>query len=74
MEHLLKDDPEIANLVKQEDIRNESTLNLIAAENHCPLSIMEVMGSIFNTKTIEGYPAIAFMRAVKMLMMSSGLQ
>lgn len=56
MEFLLRDDPEMAKLVKQEEVRIDSTLNLIAAENHSPRSIMEIMGSIFNTKTIEGYP------------------
>ncbi len=56
MKFLLRDDPEMAKLVKQEEVRIDSTLNLIAAENHSPRSIMEIMGSIFNTKTIEGYP------------------
>ncbi|MFV0436410.1 MAG: serine hydroxymethyltransferase [Desulfopila sp.] len=56
MKFLLRDDPEIAALVTREEQRIDSTLNLIAAENHSPRSIMEIMGSIFNTKTIEGYP------------------
>jgi glycine hydroxymethyltransferase len=56
MKFLLRDDPEIAGLVKREEERIDNTLNLIAAENHSPRSIMEIMGSIFNTKTIEGYP------------------
>ncbi|PIE55910.1 MAG: serine hydroxymethyltransferase [Desulfobulbus propionicus] len=60
MEYLRKDDPKIAELVLKEDGRMENTLNLIAAENHAPKSIMEVMGSIFNTKTIEGYPGHRF--------------
>ena len=60
MEHLQKDDPEIADLVIKEEARIENTLNLIAAENHAPRSVMEVMGSIFNTKTIEGYPGNRF--------------
>jgi len=34
----------------------EETLDLIAAENHSPPAIMEALGSVFNTKTIEGYP------------------
>lgn len=60
MEHLRKDDPEIADLVIKEEARIENTLNLIAAENHAPRSVMEVIGSIFNTKTIEGYPGNRF--------------
>lgn len=60
MLHLLKDDPAIAALIEKEESRIENTLDLIAAENHSPRSIMEAMGSIFNTKTIEGYPGKRF--------------
>lgn len=60
MQYLPVDDPEIAALVYKEEARIEKTLNLIAAENHAPRSIMEAMGSIFNTKTIEGYPGKRF--------------
>jgi glycine hydroxymethyltransferase len=60
MQYLRRDDPEIAELAGKEENRLESTLNLIAAENHCPRSILEVMGSVFNTKTIEGYPGNRF--------------
>ena len=60
MEHIHKDDPEIADLALKEEARIENTLNLIAAENHSPKSVMEIMGSIFNTKTIEGYPGRRF--------------
>lgn len=56
MKFLLRDDPEMAALVTKEEERIDNTLNLIAAENHSPRSIMEIMGSVFNTKTIEGYP------------------
>ncbi len=60
MKYLFKDDPEIAELVTKEELRIENTINLIAAENHSPFSIMEIMGSVFNTKTIEGYPGNRF--------------
>ena len=60
MQYLLQDDPAVAALVRKEELRIENTLDLIAAENHSPRSIMEVMGSIFNTKTIEGYPGKRF--------------
>lgn len=60
MMFLSKDDPELARLVEKEDSRLDNTLNLIAAENHSPQSILEVMGSSFNTKTIEGYPGNRF--------------
>ncbi len=58
--YLATDDPELAWLVQAEESRLENTLNLIAAESHCPHSIYEVMGSVLNTKTIEGYPGNRF--------------
>ena len=58
--HIQHDDPQIAALIQEEAQRIENTLNLIAAENHSPPSIMEVLGSVFNTKTIEGYPGKRF--------------
>lgn len=53
-------DPEIDKLTLRESHRIEETLNLIAAENHAPPAIMEALGSVFNTKTIEGYPGKRF--------------
>lgn len=58
--YLYNDDPELARLADKEEERLENTLNLIAAENHSPESILEIMGSVFNTKTIEGYPGKRF--------------
>jgi glycine hydroxymethyltransferase len=60
MQHLSKDDPELAELIRKEESRVENSVDLIAAENHAPQSIMEALGSIFNTKTIEGYPSKRF--------------
>ena len=60
MSHLNKDDPRIAALIEKERTRIEDTLDMIAAENHAPPSVMEVLGSILNTKTIEGYPGRRF--------------
>jgi len=60
MLNLFNDDPDLAKLVCDEENRLETTLNLIAAENHSPQSILEIMGSVFNTKTIEGYPGNRF--------------
>jgi len=57
---LHKDDPVLAEAIKREKSRIDNTIDLIAAENHSPLSIMEALGSVFNTKTIEGYPGKRF--------------
>jgi len=60
MSYLSVDDPDLARLAVKEKNRLETTLNLIAAENHSPQSVLEIMGSVFNTKTIEGYPGKRF--------------
>lgn len=60
MKHLPQVDDQIATLIDREANRIEDTLNLIAAENHSPPAVMEALGSIFNTKTIEGYPGRRF--------------
>jgi glycine hydroxymethyltransferase len=63
MQYLLTDDPEVARLIRHEEARIENTLDLIAAENHAPRSILEAQGSIFSTKTAEaaeGYPGHRF--------------
>jgi len=56
MSSLQHEDPKIDDLIHKEARRLEETLDLIAAENHSPSAIMEALGSVFNTKTIEGYP------------------
>jgi len=60
METLARDDPELSKIICAEENRIESTLDLIAAENHPPPSVMEVLGSVLTTKTIEGYPGRRF--------------
>ena len=60
MTHLEMADPQIARLIDLERVRLEETLNLIAAENHMPAAVLETMGSVLNTKTIEGYPGKRF--------------
>ena len=60
MTHLCFDDPEVYQIVEAEKERIENTIDLIAAENHAPLSILEAQGSVFNLKAAEGYPGRRF--------------
>ena len=60
MTHLRLDDPEVYRIVEAEKERIENTIDLIAAENHAPLSILEAQGSVFNLKAAEGYPGRRF--------------
>jgi glycine hydroxymethyltransferase len=49
-------DPALAALIARERDRQQSTLNLIAAENTAPAAVLEALGSSFSNKTAEGYP------------------
>ena len=60
MKYLPVDDPEIAGIIRDEEFRIENTLDLIAAENHAPLSVLEAQGSVFTLKAAEGYPGNRF--------------
>lgn len=60
MGHLPTDDPEVARIIEQEKNRLENTLDLIAAENYPPESILEAQGSVFSIKAAEGYPGNRF--------------
>ncbi len=60
MKHLRSQDPEIFRIIEAEKERIENTLDLIAAENHAPQSILEAQGSAFNLKAAEGYPGRRF--------------
>ncbi len=60
MPNLMQDDPEVARIIRDEASRVENTLDLIAAENHAPESILEAQGSIFTLKAAEGFPGNRF--------------
>ena len=60
MGSLPNDDPEIARIIQNEEYRIENTLDLIAAENHAPQSILDAQGSAFTLKAAEGYPGNRF--------------
>src|SRR5680860_367412 len=49
-------DPEIADAVNAELLRQESTLEMIASENFAPLAVMQAQGSVATNKYAEGYP------------------
>ncbi len=60
MQWLSRHDSEVAQLINNEEARINNTLDLIAAESITPPSVMEALGSIFNTKAAEGYPGKRF--------------
>ncbi len=60
MTYLMEDDPEVARIIRDEESRVANTLDLIAAENHAPRSVLEAQGSIFSLKAAEGFPGNRF--------------
>lgn len=55
-----KTDPELAALVDEELIRQENCIEMIASESIVPLPVMELSGSVFTNKTLEGLPGARF--------------
>ena len=50
-------DPEIAAAIRDEILRQNHGLELIASENFVSLAVLEAMGSVMTNKYAEGYPA-----------------
>ena len=49
-------DPQIADAIRMETVRQNDTLELIASENHVSKAVLTAMGSVFTNKYAEGYP------------------
>ena len=49
-------DPEIAQVVRDEEERTRSHLELIASENYPSLAVLQAMGTVLTGKYAEGYP------------------
>jgi glycine hydroxymethyltransferase len=56
MSHLQESDPQIYSALRNELIRQNEKLELIASENFTSLDVMEAMGSVMTNKYAEGYP------------------
>lgn len=49
-------DPELAALLKQEQLSNRSMINLVASENYASKAVRAYQGSTLTNKYAEGYP------------------
>lgn len=49
-------DSEILSIIKKEEKRQESELEMIASENYVSPAVLEAMASVLNNKYSEGYP------------------
>lgn len=60
MPSLSQTDPQIAELIGKEKQRQESTLELIASENHVSPAVLEAAGTVLTNKYAEGYPGARY--------------
>lgn len=56
MSLLQESDPQIYNAIRNELIRQNDKLEMIASENFTSIEVMEAMGSVMTNKYAEGYP------------------
>jgi len=56
MDELKKVDPEIAEIISEEENRQANNIELIASENFVSKAVMEAAGSVLTNKYAEGYP------------------
>ena len=49
-------DPDIAEFIEQENVRQEHHIELIASENYASKAVMQAQGSQLTNKYAEGYP------------------
>ena len=56
----MKQDLQIFNLIKKEEDRQSSGIELIASENYVSDQVLEALGSICTNKYAEGYPGARY--------------
>jgi len=49
-------DPEIADLIEAEEVRQRDTIRLIASENYASSAVLAASGTVLTNKYSEGYP------------------
>src|SRR5215470_15497905 len=49
-------DPAVWQIIQAEEARQQTTLELIASENHVSPAVLQAAGSVFTNKYAEGYP------------------
>ncbi|MFW5885481.1 MAG: serine hydroxymethyltransferase [Halanaerobium sp.] len=56
MQEIKKIDPEVAEIIAEEEKRQAQNIELIASENFVSSAVMEAAGSVLTNKYAEGYP------------------
>lgn len=53
-------DPEVARLVRAEELYQQTSIRLIASENYVSRAVLDACGTVFQNKYSEGYPGARF--------------
>ena len=56
----MKQDLQIIELIRKEEVRQQNGIELIASENFVSPQVLEAMGSVMNNKYAEGYPGARY--------------
>lgn len=56
MQNLKKGDPQIYQIIKKEEERRDTTLEMIPSENHTSHAVLEALSTVLSDKYAEGYP------------------
>src|SRR3990172_1783646 len=67
MKNLKQTDPEIYELIKEEEKIQEDVLEMIPSENYASKAVLEALGSVLNNKYSEGYPRKRYYQGNKLI-------
>ncbi|HKC14534.1 MAG TPA: serine hydroxymethyltransferase [Patescibacteria group bacterium] len=67
MKFLQKEDPEIYQLIKEEEKRQRDVLEMIPSENYTSQAVMEALGTVLTNKYSEGYPRRRYYQGNKII-------
>ncbi len=67
MEHLKNLDPQLAEMISQEEARQRDKIRLIASENYVSHAVLEASGTVLTNKYSEGYSSKRYYEGQQMI-------
>src|SRR3990172_11108183 len=67
MSRILKTDPQIAKLIRREELRQQNSLQMIPSENYASRAVIEALGTVLTNKYSEGYPKKRYYQGNKII-------